>query len=1300
MKRIFSTMMLLAVGVMVMSAVTFNVTVPGGTRSCYIAGDFNGWDAGNAVAMTPSGSNTFTLTLDDVTEADAAVGYKYLCGQDWAYVEKGASGEEIANRTAVTAMDVVASWAAMYNPDIIETKLTVNGYPRIVKILLPSDYATTTTAYPVVYLTGVQSRYDNAGSDSDRGDDHMGHASWNIPGMVNEVTGGVPCIFVSMYGFVAENIPYAYPDFVGSGKADDFIDGIENTLMPYVNRTYRTLTGADNTSIVGADMGGLFSVYAALKRPDLFGQCASLSPMLWVNKEDIMSYASTAATASSQRFYFSVGELETDVIKNDVNELQAAIAKRANTDVRFTTFVGATHNDVAWGEAFKSIYPYLLSSDASSEGDYVTSSRSKANGHLAATDYSIVSAIDSQNLVYDSKVSFTYVDNFIVNGSDVEAQVAIVEIPVEVKSKYYWNVSRSADGTGELLKSTNGNIGFSSKKTAMTWHRVVVFADESVADVAAGSHAFRVVTATGDVTMTAGDNYTTTATVSFGDDKTFEIYFGSVNSGSKQSALTEVLSVPATCSKADIYYDFRTNRVTITPVDDGGSDDNEPIDIATTDYSIVSAIDSQDLKYDAQSQFTYITDFVSSGRQVPAQVVIVEIPVDVKSKYYWNVSRSADGTGELLKSTNGDIGFSSKKSTTSWHRVAVLSDETVKDVAANSAAFRVATAAESVTMGVVGKYIVQASVVFAGADKSFTIHYGSVNSGSDMGAITDMYSVSASCTAADISYNFLTNQVTVTETGWGEVIADVTVDKFRVVPAVCHVGTTATVSLALTDAHEIEPSVSISYNYGAEQSRSLTATDSGNWTVELPNLQAGIYHISLHLHRGETTLSDVYTIAVKVLNGKELNLSVISPYDDIDWSTIHQYKANFHTHTTQSFDSQLRVDEAVDHYYRAGYKILALTEHDANPYPWEMFNLFNPEAEARYPQQLDMLAIPGNELSKSDNNSWNEVGGSEFNHHNDFFTGRQGMEFATLRESYAYTSQLGGMQLINHPGQYWNLSTKYAPGEKNSPEWHAENFMTYPSLIGLEVYNQGNRRPNDRILWDQILEITAPQSVWGYSCDDSHNVDQLFRNYNWMLMPELTIDALKSAMRHGTHYFSYEYTGSGEAKAPRITNISVDSSFISIETDATEVFWISSTDMSDANNPSTCKSTIVAVGKQFDYTGFQGKYVRALLKNEFGETCTQPFSFDEVFGNVIDEIDDTRNSLSIYPNPATEVITIDAVSEISSIVIYNVMGQVIKNVIHASDHVVTLSVADLPQGHYIVSVTTSCGISNEKLVIK
>ena len=1308
MKKLLLTTVFSVLCSLVMNAVTFNVTVPAGTRACYIAGDFNGWDAGNAVAMSPSGTNTFTLTLDDVSEAAAAVGYKYLCGQDWAYVEKGASGEEIGNRTAVTAMDVVASWAKMSNPDIIETKLVVNGYTRIVKVFLPTDYATSSESYPVVYMTGVQARYDNAGSDSDRGDDHLGDQSWNIPGIAYGVDGGIPCIFVSMYGFVAENTPYAYADFAGSGNADSFISAIETELMPYINKTYRTKQGAANTSIVGGDMGGLFSVYAALKRPDLFGQCAALSPTIWMNRDDIIAFAGNATASQGQRFYLSVGSNEPDMIKSDVAALQAALAARPDTDVRFTTFTGATHNDVAWGKAFKSIYPYLLSADAPMVGSEVAlgANAVATATELESTAYSIVSAIDSQDLKYDSQTKFAYISNFVSGGNEVEAQVAIVEIPASVKTKYYWNVSRSADGTGELLKSSNGNIGFSSKKSATTWHRVAVFADESVKDIAAGSTAFRVVTATQEVTMTPGDNYTTSATVTFGSDKSFEIYFGSVNSGSKQSALTEVLSVPADCTSAEIVYDFVTNKVTVTAAEGGGEGggDNEKPDIAKTAYSIVSAVDSENLVYDANSKFSYITNYISSGKETAVQVTVTEIPASVKTQYYWNVSRSADGKGELLKSSNGNVSFSSKKNATSWHRVTIFDDESVKDVAANSTAFRLATSTESITMSVAQKYSVKASATFTGVDKSFTIHYGSVNSGSDMGAITDIYNVSDNCTGADISYDFLTNRVTITETAWGESVGDIVVEKFMAVPSFCQVGTSSTVTLALADAKGYDVTVDVSHNYGSKTARTLTATADGEWQLEMSNLQAGIYHITLNVQRGETKVSDVETIAIKVLNDVRENISLVNPYEGIDWKNINQYKANFHTHTTQSFDAQLRVDETVDKYRAAGYKILALTEHDANPYPWELFNMYNPAAESRNPAELDMLAIPGNELSKSYNNSWNEVGGSEFNHHNDFFTGRQGQEFGTLRESYAYTQKLGGMQLINHPGQYWNLANNYTPGEKNSPEWHAENFMTYSSLIGLEVYNQGNRRPNDRILWDQILEITMAKgcSVWGYSCDDSHNNDQLFRNYNFMLMPQLTVEDLKDAMRNGTHYFCYEYSGSGEAKAPRIHNIAVDTEAhtITIETDATNVYWISATDISNSNSPSTRKSTVLAVGKRFDYTGFNGNYVRALLLNEYGETCTQPFGFDTAINNVVENRADATNSISVYPNPATEVVNIEAGSGIEQVTIYNVVGQCAKAVCGNNSNKVSIDVSSLAQGHYIVSIATATTTYNERLVVK
>lgn len=1302
-KRQFTAAMLCLMSVIAMQAVTFNVRVPDGTKVCYIAASFNEWDASNAIEMMPSGENTFTLTLNDVTEAQVAEGFKYLCGRDWAYVEKDASGGEISNRTVATSMDVVESWAKMNNPDIIEHMLTVNGYPRLVKVYLPADYKSSQSAYPVVYMTGVQARYDNAGSDSDRGDDHMGDVSWNIPGMAESVEGGIPCIFVSMYGFVAENIPYAHSDYAGSGAADELIAGIEKELMPYINSKYRTLTGAENTSIMGGDMGGLLSVYAALKRPDLFGQCAALSPTLWINKSELMSYVSTAAVGASQRYYLTVGGGEPEVLQSDVAELQAALALRDNTEVRFTTFAGATHNDVAWGEAFKSVYPYLLSADAADVGSEVASyapAKQGGTGDLSANSYSILSAIDSQELVYDSNTKFTYITNFVSDGSEVEAQVAIVEIPASVKTKYYWNVSRSADGSGELLKATNGNIGFSSKKTAMTWHRVVVFADESVKDIAAGSHAFRVSTATGDVVMTAGENYTATATVNFGDDKTYEIYYGSVNSGSKQSALTEKLSVSESCTSATIVYDFVTNSVRVSESTTGGGGDDPTTDIANTRYSLVSAIDSQSLTYDANTQFSYITNFVSSGNEVAAQVAITSIPASVKTQYYWNVSRSADGSGELLKATNGNISFSSKKSSTSWHRVAIMEDESVKDVATNSAAFRLATSSESITMSVVNNYSVKATATFTGADKSFTVHYGSVNSGSDMGAITATQQVSSNCTAAEITYDFFTNQVIVNETQWGDAIGEIVVNKMIATPATTRVGESVRVRLEIADSEGCEPVMSVRHNYGNESKPTLTKSGDGAWYFDLSNVQKGIYHITLDLQRGSTTVSDVGTIAVKVLEGKEEESHlVVNAYSNM--SSRNQYKSNFHTHTTQSFDAHHRVDVSVDKYYNAGYKILALTDHDANPYPWEMFNLFNPTSENRHPAELDMIAIPGNELSKSYTNSWNEVGGSEFNHHNDFFTGRQGMEFATLRESYAYTEKLGGMQLINHPGQYWSLDKSYKAGEKNSPEWHAENFITYSSLIGLEVYNQGNRRPNDRILWDQILDITMPtRPVWGYSCDDSHNDDQLFRNYNWMLMPSLTVEELKSAMLNGNHYFSYEYSGSGEAKAPRISNIVVDDKkhTITIESDATEIYWISSTEMSNSNAPSTRKSSVIGIGKEFDYSDFQGSYVRALIKNEYGETCTQPFGFSDTKTSSTPS-HYINNGIEVYPNPATEVVNIVSSENVERIALYNMVGSCVARYDNCGERA-TIDVAELQQGHYIVVITTPTTTYQERIIVK
>lgn len=1111
-------MMALLLPAIAAHAVTFNVTVPQGTKACFIAGQFNGWDATNAIPMQKSGTNTFTLTLDYVSTADVANGFKYLSGPAWTYVEKDASGGEISNRTVATENDVVGSWAQLYNPDIVKTTLTINGYAHTVRVSLPVGYDTDIDkSYPVLYYTGVQQRYEAAGSD-DAGDDFFGADSWDASTTASSLqeAGAEGCILVEVYGFVAENIPYPVADFAGSGDAANFVSDFVNVVMPYIESNYRVLDGAANTTIMGADLGGLLSLYASLTHPDIFGNCIAMSPLLWMNSSEMTNLATTVS--DMPRVLLTYGSGEPAVISDNVNAMLEAINAVAPTKAAAIKVVNGVHNDTSWGKAFASIYP------------------------------------------------------FAVNPEYIPTEVIILAAPASAPMKV--------------------------------------------------------------------------------------------------------------------------------------------ADITTSHYALFNAIDSQEVTIDNDITFDLHNDFVlTNGSVVTAQVAVKDIPVEVKTKYYWNVGRANDdGNYDMLLSSVKNVGFSSKKSAVSWHRVVVRDDESVENVAVSSAAFRLITAAETITMAVSGDHQVQATASFLDADKTFTIHYGSVNSGSDMGAITGTISVGATCTEAIITYNFVTNAVSVNETKHGNTIGENVVTTLSAVPAITTAGNYSTVTLAIDTESECTATATLVYNYGSASVLTLTPTaEAGIYTTEIALADAGLYTINIDLHRGETVKEGAASISIRADAATSETPAqakiVVNAYEGINWENIGRYKANFHTHTSQSFDTQFATHEVVDLYHSAGYKVLALTDHDANPYPWDHFDLFNPNAESRNAEALGMLAIPGVELSKDNRNTWDEATGGSFNHHNDFFTGRKGQEFASLRESYAYTQALGGMQLINHPGQYWSLDTDYTPGVKNSPEWHAENFMMYSSLIGLEVYNQGNRRPNDRILWDQILDITMPaRPVWGYSNDDTHTREQYFRNYEYMLMPSLTIDDLKEAMAAGAQYFCYEPEGSGEAKAPHINAIAIDDEAHTItinSDDAATIYWISGTNRAAGAAASTRRSTVVGIGSTFDFTGFTGSYVRALLVNDFGESCTQPFGFASDPSGIEEAATDQATAhVAMYPNPAKDTVNIVADGAIHTVTLHTMAGALMMRVDGKESNLMQIDVTALPAGIYLATISTDNLATTLKLIVE
>ena len=98
----------------------YNVTVPAGTKACYICGNMTAW---KFTEMTKVNDTQYTITIEGAKKDDE---YKYASGSAWDYVEKDNNGNEIGNRTYVDGNDVVAKWASVFDPDAVEQELTYN----------------------------------------------------------------------------------------------------------------------------------------------------------------------------------------------------------------------------------------------------------------------------------------------------------------------------------------------------------------------------------------------------------------------------------------------------------------------------------------------------------------------------------------------------------------------------------------------------------------------------------------------------------------------------------------------------------------------------------------------------------------------------------------------------------------------------------------------------------------------------------------------------------------------------------------------------------------------------------------------------------------------------------------------------------------------------------------------------------------------------------------------------------------------------------------------------------------------
>lgn len=93
------------------------------------------------------------------------------------------------------------------------------------------------------------------------------------------------------------------------------------------------------------------------------------------------------------------------------------------------------------------------------------------------------------------------------------------------------------------------------------------------------------------------------------------------------------------------------------------------------------------------------------------------------------------------------------------------------------------------------------------------------------------------------------------------------------------------------------------------------------------------------------------------------------------------------------------------------------------------------------------------------------------------------------------------------------------------------------------------------------------------------------------------------------------------------------------------------------------------------------------------------FSLDNVVvgpASSINNITSDNNTISVYPNPAKDFITVNSIATIKTVKVYNTVGQVVveKSV---KDNVAKINVSELKSGVYFVATETEKGIVTKKI---
>lgn len=338
----------------------------------YVAGDFNSWNPhDDAYKMKIFGATRRIYVFKDV--AAGTFSFKFTRGS-WDKVETSSKGEDVQNHEVSISSDTtfsyfIAGWhddfpdkpkqnTASAQVQVMDTAFFMPqlNRSRRIWIYLPKNYNLLRSKnFPVLYMQDGQNLFNEQTAFA---------GEWGIDECLDTLQQQLQrdCIVVGIDNGgdkrMTEYNPYDNDKF-GKGEGNAYVDFLVKTLKPFIDTHYRTLKDKEHTFIAGSSMGGLISLYAIKKYPDVFGSAGIFSPAFWIAPQLNTDLGNTKWTGM-HRFFFYAGKKESDYEVDDMQRIEKLLGGSDQVQVTELIFPLGQHKEEYWRKAFDTFYRWLL----------------------------------------------------------------------------------------------------------------------------------------------------------------------------------------------------------------------------------------------------------------------------------------------------------------------------------------------------------------------------------------------------------------------------------------------------------------------------------------------------------------------------------------------------------------------------------------------------------------------------------------------------------------------------------------------------------------------------------------------------------------------------------------------------------------------------------------------------------------------------------------------------------------------------------------------------------------------------